>query len=179
MIEARLVEVTANPKQAYGINWAGVVGSASNPQTLNYAGGNPQGVPTTVVNDDGTITTIPGTPPTFTTAGGKLQGNDFFFDNTLTRLGGQFAILTAPQMSVTFAALNEDSDAEFLANPRVVTADNMQAKIEIIRNQPVPQLNFQRTDRVVRFRRIPGQEIREYPDRETIDQQGPLHYPGR
>ena len=38
--------------------------------------------------------------------------------------------------------LNEDADAEFLANPRVVTADNMQAKIEIIRNQPVPQLNF-------------------------------------
>jgi len=38
--------------------------------------------------------------------------------------------------------LNEDSDAEFLANPRVVTADNQQAKIEIIRNQPVPQLNF-------------------------------------
>ena len=27
MIEARLVEVTANPKQSYGINWAGVVGS--------------------------------------------------------------------------------------------------------------------------------------------------------
>ena len=45
-------------------------------------------------------------------------------------------------MSVTLRALNEDADAEFLANPRVVTADNMQAKIEIIRNQPVPQLNF-------------------------------------
>ena len=45
-------------------------------------------------------------------------------------------------MSVTVRALNEDADAEFLANPRVVTADNMQAKIEIIRNQPVPQLNF-------------------------------------
>ena len=39
-------------------------------------------------------------------------------------------------------ALNEDSDAEFLANPRIVTADNQQAKIEITRNQPVPQLNF-------------------------------------
>ena len=25
MIEARLVEVTANPQQSYGINWAGVV----------------------------------------------------------------------------------------------------------------------------------------------------------
>jgi type II secretory pathway component GspD/PulD (secretin) len=38
--------------------------------------------------------------------------------------------------------LNEDADAQFLANPRVVTADNQQAKIEITRNQPVPQLNF-------------------------------------
>src|SRR6202035_3815712 len=40
MIEARLVEVTANPKQSYGINWAGVVGSASNPQTIRYSGTN-------------------------------------------------------------------------------------------------------------------------------------------
>ncbi len=55
---------------------------------------------------------------------------------------GQFAILTVPQFSAALTALNEDSDAEFLANPRVVTADNQQAKIEIIRNQPVPQLNF-------------------------------------
>src|SRR5205085_11013146 len=55
---------------------------------------------------------------------------------------GQFAILSVPQFSATLRLLNEDSDAEFLANPRVVTADNQQAKIEIIRNQPVPQLNF-------------------------------------
>ncbi len=39
-------------------------------------------------------------------------------------------------------ALNEDTDSEFLANPRIVTADNMEAKIEITRNQPIPQLNF-------------------------------------
>ena len=45
-------------------------------------------------------------------------------------------------MSVTMQLLNEDADAEFLANPRVVTADNKLAKIEITRNQPVPQLNF-------------------------------------
>ena len=45
-------------------------------------------------------------------------------------------------MSITLRALNEDSDAEFLANPRIVTADNQEAKIEITRNQPVPQLNF-------------------------------------
>src|SRR6202030_4115680 len=52
------------------------------------------------------------------------------------------AILSIPQFSATMSMLNEDSDAEFLANPRVVTADNQQAKIEILRNQPIPQLNF-------------------------------------
>jgi type IV pilus assembly protein PilQ len=144
MIEARLVEVTANPKQSYGINWGGVLGGSSNPQTIKFAGSDPAGPSTTHVNADGTVTTVPGTPPQFKfdPGTGKLQGRDFFLDNSLTRLAGQFAILSAPQMSVTVRALNEDSDAEFLANPRVVTADNMQAKIEIIRNQPVPQLNF-------------------------------------
>jgi type II secretory pathway component GspD/PulD (secretin) len=34
MIEARLVEVNANPKQSYGINWAGTVGGIANPQTF-------------------------------------------------------------------------------------------------------------------------------------------------
>ncbi|HSV62277.1 MAG TPA: hypothetical protein VLH83_02930 [Chthoniobacterales bacterium] len=144
MIEARLVEVTANPRQSYGINWGGVFGGANNPQTINFAGGNPAGAPTTSINPvTGAVTTVPGTPPTFTTdTSGKLRGNDFFFDKLLNPLGGQFAILSAPQLSVTMRMLNEDSDAEFLANPRVVTADNMQAKIEIIRSQPVPQLNF-------------------------------------
>jgi type IV pilus secretin PilQ/predicted competence protein len=155
MIEARLVEVTANPKQSYGINWSGVVGGASNPQTIRYAGSAPAGPPTTTVNPPivnpvtgvvtpGSVVTVPGAPPVFNfdPAKGTLQGKDFFFNNSLTRLAGQFAIISAPQMSVTLQALNEDADAEFLANPRVVTADNMQAKIEIIRNQPVPQLNF-------------------------------------
>lgn len=127
MIEARLVEVNANPKQAYGINWSGVVGSASSPQTIGYGSTTGQ-----------------------TDASGRVTTSDFALGkNKPSILGnfgklaaGQFAILTVPQMSLTIQALNEDSDAEFLANPRVVTADNMQAKIEIIRNQPVPQLNF-------------------------------------
>jgi general secretion pathway protein D len=38
--------------------------------------------------------------------------------------------------------LNEDSDAEFLANPRVVASNNQKATIKITRTQPVPQLNF-------------------------------------
>jgi len=40
MIEARLVEVTADPLQAYGINWAGTVGSFTAPKTVTYGGFN-------------------------------------------------------------------------------------------------------------------------------------------
>src|SRR5881392_4517781 len=55
MIEARLVEVSADPVQAYGINWAGTVGSASSPKTFQY------GAPTT-----STSTTDPTTGKTTT-----------------------------------------------------------------------------------------------------------------
>lgn len=148
MIEARLVEVNANPKQSYGINWAGVVGGAASPQTFRYGASSPAGPPTTTVNPDGTTTTVPGTPPSIITdpIKGTLNPRDWFLNalpgGGLNALAGQFAILSVPQMSVTLRLLNEDADAEFLANPRIVTADNQQAKIEIIRNQPVPQLNF-------------------------------------
>jgi type IV pilus secretin PilQ/predicted competence protein len=130
MIEARLVEVTANPKQSYGVNWSGVVGSSTQAQTVTLgaplASSSPQ----------------PGNNPQTTGfALGNRQNNNVFgsFGHLLA---GQFAILSVPQMSATLRLLNEDADAEFLANPRVVTADNQQAKIEITRNQPVPQLNF-------------------------------------
>jgi type IV pilus assembly protein PilQ len=130
MIEARLVEVSADPVQAYGINWAGTVGSASAPKTVTY--GNPiaSGSP------------IPGgNPPTGGFGLGNPNNNNFF--GSLGHLiPGEFAILSVPQFSATLQALNEDSDAEFLANPRVVTADNQQAKIEVTRNQPIPQETF-------------------------------------
>lgn len=155
MIEARLVEVTANPHQTYGIDWSGVTGG----KTLNLGGST---VGTTKLVDaqnvytnpaDGTQTLTPkldanGIPIQGVNVGSLPAAVDpplnFLRDAShgLAAIGGQFAILSVPQMSVTLSALNSDADAEFLANPRIVTADNMQAKIEIIRNQPVPQLNF-------------------------------------
>ena len=133
MIEARLVEVTANPNQSYGINWAGVVGGASTPQTVRYGG-------STLNTPDAAAAAKVGPL-------GNLQGQDFLM-NGATRgafgdaLAGQFAILSVPAMSVTMRLLNEDADAEFLAHPRVVTANNLEAKIEITRAQPIPTLNF-------------------------------------
>ncbi len=131
MIEARLVEVNANPKQSYGINWAGVVGSSSAPQTITYGSGH---FGTKVVDGPTPIERNDSFP--------FLSSNNDLIGNFGKLAAGNFAILSVPQMSITLRALNEDSDAEFLANPRIVTADNQQAKIEIIRNQPVPQLNF-------------------------------------
>ena len=129
MIEARLVEVTANPRQSYGINWAGVFGSSTNAQTFRYSGtdGKRNSTNNQLLPDD-------------FTAGN--ENNSRILGNFSKLAAGQFAILTIPQMSATLRFLNEDTDAEFLANPRIVTADNQQAKIEITRNQPVPQLNF-------------------------------------
>jgi type IV pilus secretin PilQ/predicted competence protein len=132
MIEARLVEVTANPKQSYGINWAGVVGSSSQAQAVSYGGYN-QSQAQTGQNI-----------PTNGLAVGNTDNNNIL--GNLSHLAqipqSSFAILSVPQMQLTLRLLNEDADAEFLANPRIVTADNQQAKIEINRNQPVPQLNF-------------------------------------
>jgi len=130
MIEARLVEVTANPQQSYGIDWSGVVGSASNGKTFSY------GAPgsTSGSNTSGNV------PLSDFALGNPANPN--ILGNFSKLIPGQFAILSVPQMSATLRLLNEDNDAEFLANPRIVTADNLQAKIEINRAQPVPQLNF-------------------------------------
>src|SRR5581483_2428354 len=136
MIEARLVEVTANPRQSYGINWAGTLGSSTNAKTFSY------GAPSSSTGSTGGGTTgasVNGNVSPF--ALGNPNNNNFF--GSVGKLTfGQFAILSIPEFSATLRALNEDADAEFLANPRIVTADNQQAKIEITRNQPVPQLNF-------------------------------------
>ena len=171
MIEARLVEVNSNPTQSYGINWGGVVGSSTNPKTLRYGGSNfpslpavPTYVPAQTVINQGQAnqTTVPAYgangAPLLVPSGQPVQGstttvpftngvaglNDFVRNASqgLNALGGQFAILSAPQLSATVRFLNEDTDSEFLANPRIVTADNLEATIKIVRNQPVPQLNF-------------------------------------
>ncbi len=128
MIEARLVEVNANPKQSYGLNWGGVVGSASTPMQFKYGG----------TNTDGSVADA---------QKGVYQMNDILrnaknVSSLANSVAGQYTILSVQQMSLTMRLLNEDSDAEFLANPRIVAANNQKATIKITRNQPVPQLNF-------------------------------------
>jgi len=152
MIEARLVEVTANPLQSYGFNWAGVVGGSTSPQSFTYGGSTPATNTVSLQTNPitGTVTpeVVPSTLPTIQTSGGAFTPTNFLLNaqqgigGLLRAAEGQFAILSVPQMTLTMRFLNEDADAELLANPRVVTANNQQATIKIVRNQPVPQLNF-------------------------------------
>ena len=135
MIEARLVEVNANPKQSYGINWAGVVGSSTKAQDLYVTAG------TNDYSTDRHEHRRDDSAHRFSCSGQPRLTRNFFGNlGNLIRRPIRDSFRSANVGDA--ALLNEDSDAEFLANPRVVTADNQQAKIEIIRNQPVPQLNF-------------------------------------
>lgn len=167
MIEARLIETSANPQQTYGINWAGSVAG----QTVSYGAG-PFGVleadgvdidgdglfdATNVTQEFEFNTDDQGNPllGNFVAAAispfdllnnnpdGASTNNVFLGgDQGPTPLGGQFAILSLPQFSATLDLINTDSDAELLSNPRIVTADNEEAVIRITRLQPIPQLNF-------------------------------------
>jgi type IV pilus assembly protein PilQ len=142
MIETRLVEVTANPNQSYGINWAGVVGGATNAQTFRYGG-----TTNATFSVENGVPVLDELPSIVRGAGGQFVPQELTLNGQTTGgfldvLGGQFAILSLPQMSATLRLLNEDRDAEFLANPRIVTANNQKAEIKITRAQPVPQLNF-------------------------------------
>jgi len=128
MIESRLVETAANPQQSYGINWSGVVGSADRPQVFRFGG--------TLQDDQGNQEVL-------AAPGGGIGMADFIRSaSSFAPFAGQIAVLSAPQLSLALTFLNEDSDAEFLANPRIVTADNQEATIRIITQRPVPSLNF-------------------------------------
>src|SRR5439155_24081824 len=52
------------------------------------------------------------------------------------------AMLDAGEAKLTFSYLENDSDSELLANPRVVTTDNGKAKILITQQFPIPQFSF-------------------------------------
>src|SRR6184192_3903726 len=85
MIEARLVEVTANPLQSYGIDWSGVVGSASQGKTFSY-GAN---------KTTGTSTSTGGNIPLSDLALGNANNNNILGNFSHLALG-QFAILSVP-----------------------------------------------------------------------------------
>jgi type II secretory pathway component GspD/PulD (secretin) len=52
------------------------------------------------------------------------------------------ALLDAGRASLVFSYLSQDTDTELLANPRVVTTDNVKARISIATQFPIPNFAF-------------------------------------
>jgi type II secretory pathway component GspD/PulD (secretin) len=108
LIEARLIETSANPKTIKGVDWSGTLAK----QNITF-GNNPNG--TVTMNDAGS--SMPGVPP------GLAAGGGFGFNPAA-------AFLTAQGLSATLGFLNDSTDAKTLASPRTVTLDNEPAHIE-------------------------------------------------
>lgn len=180
MIETRLVETSFNPQQDYGIDWSGTFAGKT-----AAIGGGPFGV--IEVDDEGVQTTTfeflkdtQGNPILSNFASAMINPVDLLNgedegvstqnpylngDKGPTPLGGQFAILTLPQFSATMDLINRDEDSELLSNPRIVTADNVEASIRITRLEPVPQLNFNEQTATAVFG---GFEDKEYGNRLIV-----------
>ncbi|HEY1719111.1 MAG TPA: secretin N-terminal domain-containing protein, partial [Verrucomicrobiae bacterium] len=153
LIETRLVELSSNPSTTKGVDWSGTL------QNQNVAFGN--GVLSGTVS-----TTSPGTPvttPAVTAPGGAVitpatttasaSSTVSSLINTITSAGstgsgglvastaGGFlpdtGFLTANGLNAVISFLNQDSDAQVISTPRVVTLDNEAATISVTTAFPV------------------------------------------
>jgi len=132
MIEAKFVETTRNPKKDLGINWGGTL--------LNHevaAGGS-------ALSDD------PSKPPKVIVDDANRPVSGFQWvkpagSSALTPWSAGVAVLDAGRASVTFSYLAQDENTELLANPRVVTTDNVKAKIAIGKQYPIPTFTYSET----------------------------------
>ncbi|MGD0016362.1 MAG: secretin N-terminal domain-containing protein [Verrucomicrobiia bacterium] len=118
LIEAKFIETTKNPLKDLGINWSGTL--------LNHefiAG-----------STAGTVDPITGKPQAGFQWSKKLGTSAPWVSST--------ALLDAGQAQVILSYLNQDTDTELLANPRVVTIDNGKAKIAIAEQYPIPEFQF-------------------------------------
>ncbi len=128
LIEAKFVETTKNPKKDLGINWSGTL--------LNHQ---------VVAGGAGTISQ--GTTPTIPVNAQNQPAGGFQFSHGAggsftTPWGAGAALLDIGQANLVFSYLSQDSDSELLANPRVVTTDNVKARISIATQFPIPNFAF-------------------------------------
>ena len=118
LIEAKFVETTKNPKKDLGVDW-----------TTTLLGHQ-------VVVGGSALSPTPGTPPVIPVNGqnqpsGGLQWGKQAGGSFITPWTAGAALLDAGRAGMVFSYLSQDTDTELLANPRVVTTDNVKARISI------------------------------------------------
>lgn len=157
MIEAKFIEVTNNDIKNIGVDWASLDGYEVSANDLrrewerNRESGSDQS--TSFGRSSGTSTD---------TSSGSVDGNTGAIPRTVTTneninstfesLGnitsaastGRFdtAVFSADQFRVVLSALKTGNDSKLVANPTVVTLDNKLARIDIVREVPQIEFNF-------------------------------------
>lgn len=140
LIEARLLETSANPKTSKGIDWSGTFAN----QNFSFGNGFTSGK---------TVTSSPGQPVTTTLPGGRtvtrtpgsssqtgletLLGEGGLSASTAAGMSPAVGFLTADGVHGVLSFLNANSDAKVLAEPRTVTLDNETATLSVTRANPI------------------------------------------
>jgi type II secretory pathway component GspD/PulD (secretin) len=126
LIETRLMEVSSAPSTAKGIDWAGTLAA----QHAGF-GNNLNATPTTIAPGFGT-----GTNGGMAQELANLVAKPSVVANTASGFGTT-GFLNADGLNAVISFLNQDSDAQVIATPRVVTLDNQTAHIEVTRAVPI------------------------------------------
>ncbi|HLX96223.1 MAG TPA: secretin N-terminal domain-containing protein [Verrucomicrobiae bacterium] len=137
LIETRLMEVSSSPTTTKGIDWSGTL-SGQNVTFGNNVNGGQIGSPySTSITFN---TNVPsGFPILEQIAYGpnNLLQNPSLLVNTMHGFDPATAFLNADGVKAVLSFLNQDSDAQTIATPRVVTLDNETAHIEVTRAVPI------------------------------------------
>jgi type II secretory pathway component HofQ len=137
LIEARLMEITRDPKTVKGIDWSDTL------TAHKFTFGNGTSAAETTTTTGGT-TTLPG-GRVVNGAGGfsqvtdikTLSGNGGLSYNTLSGLTPAIGFLNSDGISAVLSFLNSDADAQVISTPRTVTLDNETATLSVTRAHPI------------------------------------------
>ncbi len=144
VIEAKLLETTQTPTLKTGINWESLASYRVAVQGVESLTVSQSTIGTTSAVQTTSTTTFGGFRPPITSIddgiGTKLlKGLQQGINGGLFPVFGQ---LTAPEFAWTLSFLLSDTDTELLASPKVITADNKEAKIRIATQEPIPNFTF-------------------------------------
>jgi type II secretory pathway component GspD/PulD (secretin) len=135
LIETRLMEVSSSPQTSKGIDWSGTLSAQNVSFGNNVIGGQAMRysqTPSFITNP------IAGGFDELVTYGpNNLVQNPNVLVDTMKGFNPSTAFLDADGVKAVLSFLNQDSDAQTIATPRVVTLDNQLAHIEVTRAVPI------------------------------------------
>lgn len=157
MIETKFIEVNNNDIKNIGVDWASLSGYEASAGPLQR-----EWTRTRESGSDQSTSSGTSSSTSTDTSSGSVNGNTGAIPRTVTTteninstfdsLGsltsaastGRFdtAVFSASQFRVVLSALKTANDSKLVANPTVVTMDNQLARIDIVREVPQIEFNF-------------------------------------